>query len=96
MLSVECRIFGLGFNMSKTKVMGLNKRREQLVVNVTLEGGALEKVSSFRYLGSLVCEDAKCDRERRSRIAIEKAAFRPDKYNTDEPWYWYENEDETT
>ena len=47
MLSVECRIFGLGFNMSKTKVMGLNKRREQLVVNVTLEGGALEQVSSF-------------------------------------------------
>ena len=60
---------------TKTKVLGLTKRRKQLEVNVTLEGRALEQVSSFRYLGSLVCEDGKCDREIRLRIAMLKAAF---------------------
>ena len=42
---------------------------------MTLEGGVLEQMSSFRYLVSLVCEDGKCDREIRSRIAMGKAAF---------------------
>ena len=42
---------------------------------MTLEGRALEQVRSFRYLGSLVYEDRKCDREIRSRISMGKAAF---------------------
>ena len=44
-------------------------------MNVTLEGRALEQVSLFRYLGSLVCEDGKCDREIRWRITMGKTAF---------------------
>ena len=36
-LSEECGRFGLSVSMSKTKMMGLTKRREQLVVNVTFE-----------------------------------------------------------
>ena len=39
-LSEECRSFGLSVNTTKTKVLGLTKRREQLEVNVTLEGRA--------------------------------------------------------
>ena len=35
----------------------------------------MEQVSSFRYLGSLLCEDGKCDSEIRSRIAMGKANF---------------------
>ena len=58
-LSEECRSFGLSVNMTKTKVLDLTKRKEQLEVTVTLEGRALEQVSSFRYLGNLVCEDGK-------------------------------------
>ena len=53
----------------------MTKRREQLEVDVTLEGGVLEQVSLFRYLGSLVCEDGKCDREIISRIGMGKATF---------------------
>ena len=74
-LSEECRSYGLSVNTTKTKVLGLTKRREQLEVNVFLEGRALEQVCLFRYLGSLVYEDGKCDREIRSRIAMGKAAF---------------------
>ena len=58
-LSEECRSFGSSVNITKTKMMGLTKRREQLEVNVTLEGGVLEQVCSFRYLRSLVCEEEK-------------------------------------
>ena len=49
-LSEECRSYGLSISTTKTKVLGLTKRREQLEVNVTLEGRGLEQVSSFRYL----------------------------------------------
>ena len=74
-MSEVCRSFGLSVNTTKTKVLGLTKRRKQLEVDVTLERRALEQVSSFRYLGSVVCEDGKCDREIKSRIAMRKAAF---------------------
>ena len=50
-------------------------RMIQLVVNVTLEEGGWDQVSSFRYLGRLVCEDGKCDSEIWSKITIGKAAF---------------------
>ena len=36
-LSEECRSYGLSVNTTKTKVLGLTKRRELLEVNVTLK-----------------------------------------------------------
>ena len=39
-LSEECRSYGLSVNTTKSKVLGLTKRKEQLEVNVTLEGRA--------------------------------------------------------
>ena len=74
-LSEECRRYGLSVNKQKTEVMGLTKRSEQLVVDISLEGRRLDQVDSFRYLGSLVSEDGRCDSEIRSRIAMGKAAF---------------------
>ena len=65
----------MSVNTTKTKVLGLTKRRKQLEVNVTLEGRALEQMSSFRYLASLVCEDGKWDSEIKLRIAMGQAAF---------------------
>ena len=46
-LSKDCRSFSLSVNMTKTKVVGLTKRREQLEVNAALEGGVLEQVRSL-------------------------------------------------
>ena len=74
-LGEECRRYGLSVNKHKTQVMGLTKRREQLVVSFNLEGRRLEKVRSFRFLINLVFEDGKRDSGIRSRIARGKAAF---------------------
>ena len=35
----------------------------------------MKQVRSFKYLGSLVCEDAKCDNDIRARIGMAKTAF---------------------
>ena len=37
--------------------------------------GALKQVSTFKYLGSLICDDGKCDTDIRARIGMAKTAF---------------------
>ena len=74
-LDVECRGVGLKINIGKTEVMGVTKRKEQLRVNVNVGGQAVKQVRSFRYLGSLVDEDGRCDAEIRSRIGMGKTNF---------------------
>ena len=54
----------------KTEVIGLTNKRERILVNVNLEGRKLDQVRSFKYLGSLVSDDRKCDSEITSRIAM--------------------------
>ena len=48
-------------NYQKTKVIGLTKREEQILVNANLKRIRLAQVRSFRYLGRLVNDDGKCD-----------------------------------
>ena len=74
-LDVECRGVGLRINIGKTEVMGVTKKKDQLRVNVRIGGQAVKQVKSFRYLGSLVDEDGRCDAEIRSRIGMAKANF---------------------
>ena len=74
-LDVECRGVGLKINIGKTEVMGVTKRKEQLRVNVNVGGEAVKQVRTFRYLGSLMDEDGRCDAEIRSRIGMGKANF---------------------
>ena len=68
-LQEECWRMGLRINIGKTEVMGVTKRRENLPVNVHIEGTIL------RYLGSLVCEEGRCDKEIRARMAMAKSNF---------------------
>ena len=74
-LHEQCRIKGLRINRSKTEVMGVTKRNESLVMNINIEGVALKQVTKFRYLGSLVTEDARCETEIKARIGMAKANF---------------------
>ena len=71
----ECSRVGLRINKGKTEVMGVTKRRDRLPVTINVEGSALKQIETFRYLGSLVCEDARCDAEIKTRIGIAKANF---------------------
>ena len=40
-----------------------------------MENRELNQVESFKYLGGMVCEDRKCDKDLRMRIVMEKASF---------------------
>ena len=55
--------------------MGVTKRTEKLRVEAHVNGEAVRQVSSFRYLGSLISEDGRCDAEIKSRIAMAKGNF---------------------
>uniref|UniRef100_A0A0P4W0B7 Reverse transcriptase domain-containing protein n=1 Tax=Scylla olivacea TaxID=85551 RepID=A0A0P4W0B7_SCYOL len=74
-LDEECRRVGLKINIGKTDVMGVTKRKEQLRMNVNIDGQAVKQGRSFRYLGSLVDKDGRSDVEIRSRIEKGKTNF---------------------
>ena len=62
-------------NKQKTEVMRLTKKREQILVNVTLERRRLDQMRLIRYLRSLMTDEESCDGEIRSRSSMGKAAF---------------------
>ena len=66
--------FGMSINIKKTKIMRISKsdaRKFEIKVN----GQCLEQVSQFKYLGSTITEDGRCQKEVRIRIATAKEAF---------------------
>ena len=65
---------GLTLNCKKTECMVVSK---QTGVNCHLEIGneKIKQVKSFKYLGSIITEDGKCEKEIKSRIAMAKEAF---------------------
>jgi hypothetical protein len=66
--------YGMRINKSKTKVMKIGKgEQEQLQINI--DGQILEQVQQFKYLGSLITEDGRSEKEVRKRIAMAKEAF---------------------
>jgi hypothetical protein len=58
--------YGLEINTKKTKVMVVSRNRERIVI--TCNGGVLEQVESFRYLGAIVEENGDGGREIRARL----------------------------
>ena len=66
--------YGMKINIKKTKVLKISKGKET-VVRIQIGGKPIEQVKEFCYLGSMITTDAKCHREIKRRIAIEKEAF---------------------
>jgi len=60
--------FGLKINEKKTKTMPRGK--EDMELNMSLDGNKLEQVKEFVYLGSQITKDATNDQDakRRSRV----------------------------
>jgi hypothetical protein len=57
----------------ETKVMRIS--RQPYTVEVVIDQKQLENVECFKYLGSMITNDARCTREIKSRIDMAKAAF---------------------
>ena len=60
----------LYMNVSNTKTMMVNKAGEERNIAIDVDGQELEQVRDFRYLGQIITDDGRCDKEVKRRIAI--------------------------
>ena len=76
-LNDTCKEYGMDINVKKTKVMVLGGDRvgNGSQACLTLEGVPLEQVTRFKYLGSWISEDARCEEDIRARVGMARAAF---------------------
>ena len=74
-LMLECNRMGLMRNKGKVEVMGVTKLRMRLPVIICVECTALKLFEWFWYMGSLVYEDARCDKEKNTRLGMAKSIF---------------------
>jgi len=65
--------YGMEMNVEKTKVIRIS--RQPFPVKIMIEQKELEKVESFKYLGSILTKDGRCTCEIKCRTPMAKAAF---------------------
>jgi len=61
-------------NSKKTKTMVFSKTGN-IQCNITVNGETLERVTKYKYHGSWLTEDGRCDLEIKTRIGMAKDAF---------------------
>jgi len=66
---------GLSMNVSKTKTMRVNKAGEERKIATFIDGSSLGQVQDFKYLGQIITDDGKCDKDIKRRIAIARSTF---------------------
>ena len=68
--------YGLEMNTKKTKTMVVRRNvKDNTRINIKVDGVILEQVESYQYLGQLITEDGRCEKEIRRRIGIAKTNF---------------------
>jgi len=66
--------YDMKINVKKTKVMRVSRKGEG-DVNIFIEGKQVEQVKKFKYLGSIITDDGRCEEEIKARISNAKDAF---------------------
>ena len=66
--------YGMKINIKKTKLMRISKQPGK-VVKLFIDGYQIEQVSSFCYLGSIITEDGRSEKEIKCRIGMAKSKF---------------------
>ena len=72
-LMQKCRRMGLRINKGKTEVKEVIERSGRFPVTTSIDATPLKQVDWFRYLGSLVSEEGRCDAEICARTGMTKA-----------------------
>ena len=73
-LNEKCLEYGMSLNAKKTKVMVIDKK-ENIECKIKVEGKDLEQVHEYKYLGSWITDDGRCEEEVRRRIGKAKSDF---------------------
>ena len=66
---------GLSINKKKTECMVVSKYNNVIDSGLTLNGIPIKQVENFKYLGTWITNDGKCDKEIKTRIAMAKETF---------------------
>ena len=67
--------FGFKINIKKTKAMVVNKKPNSPKINIGIEWQHIEQVTSYVYLGSLITEDGRSEKEIKRRRMIARSTF---------------------
>ena len=67
--------YGMEMNVVKTEVMVISKQIQAPKVNIMIQGRSNEQLSEMVYLGSLLTDNGKCEKEIRRRIGMARTAF---------------------
>ena len=67
--------FVMKINIKKTKAMVVSKKPNSPKINIAIDGQHIEQVTSYMYLGSLITEDGRCEKEIKRRIIIVRTRF---------------------
>ena len=65
--------YGMEVSTEKSKVM--SNSTNSISADISMNGQKLEEVTSFKYLGAILCKDGTCSAEVRIRIASAMAAI---------------------
>ena len=65
---------GLKINRSKTECM-VTAKGDVPTCNITIRNEPIQQVSKFKYLGSTLTEDGRCESEIKQRIGVARSAF---------------------
>ncbi|KAJ4450100.1 hypothetical protein ANN_01507 [Periplaneta americana] len=67
---------GMRINVNKSKVMWISKEdRQETEFNIECEGQNLERVESFKYLGTIITSDGRVDQEVLNRVKKATSAY---------------------
>ena len=67
--------FGRKINIKKTQAMVVSKKPNSPKINIAIDGEQIEQVTSYMYLGSLITEDRRSEKEIKRRIMIARSTF---------------------
>ena len=62
-------------NVSKTRTLMVNKAGEEKNIAIDFNGQELEQVRDLRYLGQIITDDDRCDKEVKRRITTARSNF---------------------
>ena len=67
--------FGMTINTKKTKAMVVSMKPNSPKINIAIDGQHIEQVTSYMYIGSLITEDGRSEKETKRRRMIARTTF---------------------
>src|SRR6201996_432643 len=65
-LNQKAENYGMKINIKKTKTIVISKEAGK-ILNIYVNGGKIDQVEGFKYLGSVITKEARCQKEIKHR-----------------------------